>query len=53
MARCSQGAIDDAAGSVVAPHRVHGDANHSGGLCLVDGAYLSAAIVPAMRARAV
>ena len=28
MTRGSQGAVDDAAGGVVAPHRVYGDADH-------------------------
>ena len=32
MPRGGQRAVDDAAGSVVAPHRVYGDANHEVGL---------------------
>ena len=34
MTRGSQGAVDDAAGSVVAPHRVYGDADHGRGFRL-------------------
>ena len=53
MTRGSQGAVDNAAGSVVATHRVYGDANHSEELRLFDCAHLSAAVVPAVRAGAV
>jgi hypothetical protein len=53
VTRGSQSAVDDAAGSVVAPHRVYGDADHSEELRLVDCAYLSTAVVPAVRTRAV
>jgi hypothetical protein len=53
VTRGSQSAVDDAAGGMVAPHRVYGDADHSKELRLVDGAHLAAAVVPAVRARAV
>jgi hypothetical protein len=53
MTRGSQGAVDDAARGVVAPHRVYGDAYHSEGLRFVDRANLSALVVPAVRAGAV
>lgn len=53
VTRGGQCAVDDAAGGVIAPHRVYGDADHSEKLRLVDRAHLPAAIVPAVRARAV
>ncbi|HUP38663.1 MAG TPA: hypothetical protein VM115_00975, partial [Vicinamibacterales bacterium] len=53
MTRGSQSAVDNAAGGVVAPHRVYGDADHSEELGFVYGAHLASAVIPAVRARAV